>query len=78
LGCDDERKPEEIMRIFPKSFYENRFLTVTVLTESENPKLKEIEITTFRKEAKYTDKRHPDFVGFAKLWKKIWQGEILR
>jgi poly(A) polymerase/tRNA nucleotidyltransferase (CCA-adding enzyme) len=59
-------KPEEIMRIFPKSFYENRFLTVTVLTESENPKLKEIEITTFRKEAKYTDKRHPDFVGFAK------------
>jgi tRNA nucleotidyltransferase (CCA-adding enzyme) len=59
-------KPEEIMKIFPKSFYENRFLTVTVLTESQNPKLKEIEITTFRKEAKYTDKRHPDFVGFAK------------
>jgi poly(A) polymerase/tRNA nucleotidyltransferase (CCA-adding enzyme) len=59
-------KPEEIMKIFPKSFYENRFLTVTVLTESQNPKLKEIEITTFRKEAKYTDKRHPDFIGFAK------------
>jgi len=59
-------KPEEIIKIFPKSFYENRFLTVTVLTESQNPKLKEIEITTFRKEAKYTDKRHPDFVGFAK------------
>jgi poly(A) polymerase/tRNA nucleotidyltransferase (CCA-adding enzyme) len=59
-------KPEEIMKIFPKSFYENKFLTVTVLTGSENPKLKEIEITTFRKEAKYTDKRHPDFVGFAK------------
>jgi tRNA nucleotidyltransferase (CCA-adding enzyme) len=59
-------KPEEVMKIFPKNFYENRFLTVTVLTESKNPKLKEIEITTFRKEAKYTDKRHPDFVGFAK------------
>jgi poly(A) polymerase/tRNA nucleotidyltransferase (CCA-adding enzyme) len=59
-------KPEEIMKIFPKSFYENRFLTVTVLTGSQNAKLKEIEITTFRKEAKYTDKRHPDFVGFAK------------
>jgi poly(A) polymerase/tRNA nucleotidyltransferase (CCA-adding enzyme) len=59
-------KPEEIMKIFPKSFYENRFLTVTVLTESENPRLKEIEITTFRKEAKYTDKRHPDEVKFAK------------
>jgi len=58
-------KPNEIMKIFPKNFYENRFFTVTVLTESENPKLREIEITTFRKESKYTDKRHPDFVGFA-------------
>jgi poly(A) polymerase/tRNA nucleotidyltransferase (CCA-adding enzyme) len=58
-------RPEEITKIFPKSFYENKFLTVTVLTGSQNPKLKEIEITTFRKEAKYTDKRHPDFVGFA-------------
>jgi len=59
-------KPQEIMKIFPKSFYENRFFTVTVLTESKDPRLKEIEITTFRKEAKYTDMRHPDFVDFAK------------
>ena len=59
-------KPEEIQEVFPKSFYENKFLTVTVQTESENPKLKEIEITTFRKEAKYTDKRHPDEIKFAK------------
>jgi len=59
-------KPKEIMALFPKSFYENRFFTVTVLTESKDPTLKEIEITTFRKEAKYTDKRHPDFIEFAK------------
>jgi len=59
-------KPQDIMRIFPKSFYENRFFTVTVLTESEDETLKEIEITTFRKEAKYTDKRHPDYIEFAK------------
>ncbi len=59
-------KPTEIRKIFPKSFYENRFFTVTVLTESEDPTLREIEITTFRKEAKYTDKRHPDFIEFAK------------
>jgi poly(A) polymerase/tRNA nucleotidyltransferase (CCA-adding enzyme) len=59
-------KPEEIQKIFPKSFYSNKFFTVTVKTESENPKLKEIEITTYRKEAKYTDKRHPDEVKFAK------------
>ncbi len=59
-------KPEEIQKIFPKSFYSNQFFTVTVLTESQNPKLKEIEITTYRKEAKYTDKRHPDEIKFAK------------
>jgi len=59
-------KPEEIQKIFPESFYENKFLTVTVQTGSENPKLKEIEITTYRKEAKYTDKRHPDQISFAK------------
>ncbi len=59
-------KPEEIQKIFPKSFYSNQFFTVTVLIGSENSRLKEIEITTYRKEAKYTDKRHPDSVEFAK------------
>ena len=39
-------KPEEIKSIFKDSFYENKFLTVTVQTESKNEKLKEIEITT--------------------------------
>lgn len=63
-------KPEEIRKIFPNSFYENRFFTVTVLTKSENPKLKEIEITTYRKEAKYSDKRHPDKVKFAQTLKE--------
>ena len=59
-------KPEEIQKIFPKSFYENRFLTVTIKTDSKSPKLKEIEVTTYRKETKYTDKRHPDEIRFAK------------
>ena len=59
-------KPEEIQKIFPKSFYENKFLTVTVQTGSKNPKLKEIEITTYRSETKYTDKRHPDQIAFTK------------
>ncbi|KPJ56746.1 hypothetical protein AMJ49_04020 [Parcubacteria bacterium DG_74_2] len=62
-------KPQEIQKIFPKSFYENKFLTVTVQTASKNPKLKEIEITTYRTEAKYTDKRHPDEIKFAKTLK---------
>ena len=59
-------KPEEIRKVFSKSFYENKFLTVTVQTGSKEEKLKEIEITTYRSEAKYTDKRHPDEVKYAK------------
>ena len=59
-------KPKDIEKLFPKSFYENKFLTVTVQTQSSDAKLKEIEITTYRSEAKYTDKRHPDEVKFAK------------
>jgi len=59
-------KPEEIQKVFSKSFYENKFLTVTVQTKSKNPRLKEIEITTYRSETKYTDKRHPDEIRFAK------------
>jgi len=59
-------KPEEIQSLFPKNFYDNKFFTVTVLTGSKDPRLKEIEITTYRSEAKYKDKRHPDEIKFAK------------
>ena len=59
-------KPEEIKKIFPKSFYENKFLTVTVKAKSKDKDLEEVEITTYRLEAKYSDKRHPDEVRFAK------------
>jgi len=50
-------KPEEIQKIFPKSFCNNKFGTVTIDS---------IEITPFRIEEKYTDKRHPDKVKWAK------------
>lgn len=58
--------PEEIQRLFPESVYENQFGTVGVKTESDDLTLKIIEITTFRLEGRYTDKRHPDGVRFAK------------
>ncbi len=48
------------------TIYENQFGTVGVKTESEKPKLKVIEVTTYRIEGKYTDKRHPDEIKFAK------------
>ncbi|MAF20915.1 MAG: hypothetical protein CMI55_04600 [Parcubacteria group bacterium] len=57
-------KPEQIQKIFPDSFYLNNFGTVTVKTKSKQANLKEIEITTFRTEQKYTDKRHPDKISF--------------
>jgi poly(A) polymerase/tRNA nucleotidyltransferase (CCA-adding enzyme) len=59
-------KPEEIQKVFKDSFYENNFLTVTARTGSKKPELAEIEITTYRFEAKYSDKRHPDEVKYAK------------
>lgn len=61
-------KPEEIRELFSDSFYENNFLTVTVKTGAK--KIPEIEITTYRLEAEYSDKRHPDQVKFAKNLKE--------
>lgn len=62
--------PEEIQKLFPKSFYENQFGTVSVITNSEKESLKIVEITPFRLEGKYTDKRHPDEIKFAKTLKE--------
>jgi poly(A) polymerase/tRNA nucleotidyltransferase (CCA-adding enzyme) len=59
-------KPEEIGKIFLRSFSDNKFGTVTVLTGSKKQKLKEIEITPYRVDEKYTDKRHPDKIRWAK------------
>jgi poly(A) polymerase/tRNA nucleotidyltransferase (CCA-adding enzyme) len=72
--------PEEIQKILPDSFYENKFGTVGVKipklkhqipnkSQAPNSNYQEyeiIEITTFRAETKYTDKRHPDEVRFVK------------
>ena len=57
-------KPEEIMKIFPDSFYENKFFTVGIKTNDK--KFPIVEATTFRIEQKYSDRRHPDEVKFAK------------
>ena len=69
-------KPEEIQKLFaafagataaePATVYENQFGTVGVKTRSEDPTLKIVEVTSYRLEGKYTDKRHPDEIKFAK------------
>jgi len=56
--------PEQIQAVFPDSFYENDFGTVGVKTGSENPRLAIVEVTPYRTESQYSDKRRPDAVSF--------------
>jgi len=58
--------PEQIQKVFPKNFLNNDFGTVTVINESQSPAFSHIEITPFRSESGYSDKRHPDKVAWAK------------
>jgi tRNA nucleotidyltransferase (CCA-adding enzyme) len=58
--------PEQIISLFPKTFYENTFGTVGVVNEStEDPTLKIVEVTPYRLESGYSDSRHPDEVKFS-------------
>ncbi len=57
--------PEQILSLFPDSFYDNCFGTVGVkiYEDQEKTHIKDIfEITTFRSERGYTDNRHPDII----------------
>lgn len=58
-------KPEDIQRLFPEHVYENAFGTVAVKTGSEDATLALVEVTPYRTESSYSDKRHPDAVQFA-------------
>lgn len=49
-----DAKPEEILKVIPEGFYDNKFGTVGLKT-----KLGIFEITTMRKEDLYKDHRHP-------------------
>ncbi|MEQ1561603.1 MAG: HD domain-containing protein [Nitrospira sp.] len=58
--------PDEIIAIFPKTFYENDFGTVGVVNEETwDSTLKVVEVTPYRIESDYTDNRHPDIVTFS-------------
>lgn len=59
--------PDDIVRIFPDSIYENDFGTVMVFPKNVSDEtLKTVEVTPYRIESKYTDKRHPDKVEFGR------------
>jgi tRNA nucleotidyltransferase (CCA-adding enzyme) len=56
--------PEQIQTLFPDSFYENDYGTVGVKTGSGDSRLAIIEVTPYRLESGYSDKRRPDNVEF--------------
>lgn len=66
--------PQEILTLFPDSFYDNPFGTVGVKirrqssdVSHQNDELDDIyEITTFRSEGGYKDHRHPDTISWGK------------
>lgn len=57
-------RPDDILNIFPEGKYNNKFGTVLVPYEKEDDTKSAVEITTFRSEGGYSDKRHPDEVKF--------------
>jgi poly(A) polymerase/tRNA nucleotidyltransferase (CCA-adding enzyme) len=56
--------PDQIQGVFPESFYENDYGTVGVKTGSEDPTTAIVEVTPYRTESGYSDKRRPDAVVF--------------
>jgi len=59
-------RPEQILPLFTKTFYENEFGTVGVVNEnSQDETLKIVEVTPYRIESVYSDRRHPDQVRFS-------------
>lgn len=65
--------PEEIIALFPKTFYENDYGTVGVVTCGEeglpicsDETVKIVEVTPYRLESTYSDNRHPDEVTWSK------------
>ena len=54
--------PEDILKIFPNGFYDNKFGTVGIPLEKNGV----VEVTTYRTEAEYKDSRHPENVAWGK------------
>ncbi len=60
--------PEEIKKVFPGSFYDNRFGTVGIPIPKVSEKKHEgvVEVTTFRTESGYKDARRPEKISWGK------------
>ena len=61
--------PEQILKLFPDSFYDNQFGTVgiKIYKSTKEKELQDVyEITTYRNEKGYADHRHPDIISWGK------------
>jgi tRNA nucleotidyltransferase/poly(A) polymerase len=56
-----DARPEQMLALFPGAHYENRFGTVLVQVEPGRM----VEVTTFRRDIEYRDRRRPDRVEFS-------------
>lgn len=64
-------RPEEILKVFPDGKYENEFGTVILpLKEKEGSLIAVLELTTYRSEQGYSDRRHPDEIRFETVLEK--------
>lgn len=58
-------KPEEVLKVFPTAHYENDFGTVILPIKNEKEEVLDVlEITTYRSEEGYVDRRRPDKIVF--------------
>ena len=57
--------PKQILNLFPNGFYDNKFGTVGLPIEIDAKK-QVVEVTTFRTEQGYSDRRRPDHVAWGK------------
>jgi poly(A) polymerase/tRNA nucleotidyltransferase (CCA-adding enzyme) len=59
--------PEDVLKLFPHTFYENEYGTVGVVNDGEEDEaLKTVEVTPYRIESDYSDFRRPDKVEWGK------------
>lgn len=71
--------PEQILKLFPKAFYDNKFGTVGIPIKVTSNKKQVtgneiLEVTTFRREESYSDRRHPDRV----VWGESLEEDLAR
>lgn len=60
-----DARPEEILKVFPEGKYENIFGTVIVPIKDDEGRTEDVvEVTTYRSEQGYSDRRHPDEIRF--------------